>query len=141
LGSKTVKVEFNDDSGSKYSLKISGDLSREKIMKLIDIYELMNLKQQNLKKLTTYDKLKSLIQEEFNLKIFDSKDILTAYEDKYKKSIELSIISTYLRRLSDDNYIKRYKQGRNWIYSLQTSKQKIPLPISKRTNYKKPIYK
>ena len=110
-------------------------------MKLIDIYELMNLKQQNLKKLTTYDKLKSLIQEEFNLKIFDSKDILTAYEDKYKKSIELSIISTYLRRLSDDNYIKRYKQGRNWIYSLQTSKQKIPLPISKRTNYKKPIYK
>ena len=141
MGSKTVKVEFNDDSGSKYSLKISGDLSREKIMKLIDIYELMNLKQQNLKKLTTYDKLKSLIQEEFNLKIFDSKDILTAYEDKYKKSIELSIISTYLRRLSDDNYIKRYKQGRNWIYSLQTSKQKIPLPISKRTNYKKPIYK
>ena len=141
MGSKTVKVEFNDDSGSKYSLKISGDLSREKIMKLIDIYELMNLKQQNLKTLTTYDKLKSLIQEEFNLKIFDSKDILTAYEDKYKKSIELSIISTYLRRLSDDNYITRYKQGRNWIYSLQTSKQKIHLPISKRTNYKKPIYK
>lgn len=141
MGSKTVRVEFNDDSGSKYSLKISGDLSREKIMKLIDVYELMNIKQQNSKALTTYDKLKSLIQEEFNLKIFDSKDILTAYEDKYKKSIELSIISTYLRRLSDDNYIKRYKQGRNWIYSLQTSKQKIPLPISKRTNYKKPIYK
>ncbi|MDG7043981.1 MAG: hypothetical protein JRN19_00900 [Nitrososphaerota archaeon] len=141
MGSKTVKVEFNDDSGSKYSLKISGDLSREKIMKLMDIYELMNIKQQNLKTLTTYDKLKSLIQDEFNLKIFDSKDILTAYEDKYKKSIELSIISTYLRRLSDDNYITRYKQGRNWIYSLQTLKQKIPLSISKRTNYKKPIYK
>jgi hypothetical protein len=141
LGSKTVRVEFNDDSGSKYSLKISGDLSREKIMKLIDVYELMNIKQQNSKALTTYDKLKSLIKDEFNLKTFTSKDILIAYEDKYKNSIELSIISTYLRRLSDDDFITRSKQGREWIYSLQIPKQKIPLPISKKTNYKKPIYK
>jgi len=141
LGSKTVRVEFNDDSGSKYSLKISGDLSREKIMKLIDVYELMNIKQQNSKALTTYDKLKSLIKDEFNLKTFTSKDILIGYEDKYKKSIELSIISTYLRRLSDDDFITRSKQGREWIYSLQIPKQKIPLPISKKTNYKKPIYK
>lgn len=141
MGSKTVRVEFNDDSGSKYSLKISGDLSREKIMKLIDVYELMNIKQQNSKALTTYDKLKSLIKDEFNLKTFTSKDILIAYEDKYKKSIELSIISTYLRRLSDDDFITRSKQGREWIYSLQIPKQKIPLPISKKTNYKKPIYK
>ncbi len=141
MGSKTVRVEFNDDSGSKYSLKISGDLSREKIMKLIDVYELMNIKQQNSKALTTYDKLKSLIKDEFNLKTFTSKDILIAYEDKYKNSIELSIISTYLRRLSDDDFITRSKQGREWIYSLQIPKQKIPLPISKKTNYKKPIYK
>ncbi|MDG7042978.1 MAG: hypothetical protein JRM98_02500, partial [Nitrososphaerota archaeon] len=116
-------------------------LSREKIMKLIDVYELMNIKQQNSKALTTYDKLKSLIKDEFNLKTFTSKDILIAYEDKYKKSIELSIISTYLRRLSDDDFITRSKQGREWIYSLQIPKQKIPLPISKKTNYKKPIYK
>lgn len=141
MSNKIVKVEFDDDSGSKYTLKISGALSREKIMKLVDLYELMNIDHKEAKALTIYDKIKSLIEHQFNLKYFSSKDVVVAYEDKYKNSIKLSIISTYLRRLSDDNVISRYKEGRGWIYSFQTSKTRIPLPITKKTNYKKPVNK
>ncbi|MEM0146414.1 MAG: hypothetical protein QXH66_05470 [Conexivisphaerales archaeon] len=57
-----------------------------------------------------------MIINDFSTKKFSSKAMLEAYEDRFNESIKLSIISTYLRRLSDKGQLIREKRGKEWIY-------------------------
>lgn len=138
LKNKTIRLEFDDETGSRYSLKVSGAVTRDKIMKLVDLYELMNTNDTGSTVSTIYGKIETLLKDKFILKRFSSKDVLTAFEDEYKTGIKLSIISTYLRRLTDDNLIVRFKNGREWIYSFKPAKQKVPVPLPRRTKHNKP---
>ena len=38
---KRVKVEFQDESGTKYSLAVEGRVSREKVLKIMDLMDLV----------------------------------------------------------------------------------------------------
>ncbi|MGC8660902.1 MAG: hypothetical protein ACP5TZ_00140 [Nitrososphaeria archaeon] len=115
---KAIKLEFEDNGGAKYFFKLEGSVSRDKIIRLLDMYEIISeseSKQIPPKEDSIIKRIEKIIND-FSTKKFSSKTILEAYEDKFKEGIKLSIISTYLRRLSDKGQLVREKRGKEWIY-------------------------
>lgn len=125
MGKRIIKFEFEDENGGKYLFKLEGEITREKVLKLLDIYELMSFKMQKDKirvsePRSLQDKILNLIEEEFTFKEFNSRELQEVYEDKYNEPIKLSIISTYLRRFYDNGILDRVKDGRRgWKYALR----------------------
>jgi|TARA_B100001971_G_scaffold106200_1_gene97699 hypothetical protein len=116
-----MKIEFNDGEGGNYSLSLDGSISRDKILKIIDMVELIDgnedkEKVQNLSKDTSFGKLYNLIEKKFPLGSFTSTDILETYEDEFNKSIRLSTISTYLARLEQKKLLSREWTTSGWLY-------------------------
>ncbi len=119
---KSVKLEFEDENGSKYLLKVEGNINKEKVLRLLEIYDLLSeekdekaLKEDLREDMDLYSLIRSLIKD-LPISGFTSKDVLTALEDKVNISVKLPIISTYLRRLYDKGELGRIKRGREWIY-------------------------
>ena len=116
-----MKIEFNDGEGGNYSLSLDGSISRDKILKIIDMVELIDgnedkEKVQNLSKDTSFGKLYNLIEKKFPLGSFTSTDILEAYEDELNMTIKLSTISTYLSRLEQKKLLIREWTNSGWLY-------------------------
>jgi hypothetical protein len=133
-----VKIEFADDSGTKYSFNIEGT-SKENIGKLIDFAQSVSAKQpqsldQPLEPMdTNFARVFTLIQDRFHFGSFTSSDILEAYQEEFKHSTSLSIISTYLSRLTNRGLLTRSRHGQGWIYKLprtQQQTQSLPNEIS-----------
>jgi len=131
LGKRSIKLEFEDEDGSKYTLKVEGKITKEKVLKLLDIYELMNLKHEKEERKyeigsnTLYDKIQDIIYSKLSLRPFSSKELQSIYEDLYNEPIKLSVISTYLRRMVYSGKLVREKRGREWFYSLKTTSELV----------------
>lgn len=134
---RIIKIEFEDGEGGKYSFKLEGRLTREKIMKLIDIYELMNLKAEQeevfINQETIYGKLLSLVYNTFLIRHFTSKEVLEAYEDKFNEPIKLTTISTYLKRIYEDGKLTRKKIGKEWYYKVKKTQHPIKKALTSRS--------
>jgi hypothetical protein len=129
LVKKKLKIEFNDDEGGNYSITLDGSMSKEKILKIMDIVELLGEEKENsevrpISKDTSFGKLFHLIEKRFALGSFSSTDILEAFEDEYNKPIRLSTISTYLTRFESKKLLIRQRTQSGWIYK-RTRIQKI----------------
>lgn len=77
-----------------------------------------NLNNNNVDKLG--DKLWNIIEKEIKNSNFTSTDILKAYNQTYKETTQLSIVSTYLTRFFTKNRLSRTKHGKEWIYTIVT---------------------
>lgn len=128
MGKKVIKFEFEDEDGGKYLFKLEGEITREKVLKLLDIYELMSLRthreerenEELPKPASLQDRILKLIKEEFTFREFNSRELQELYEDKYNEPIKLSVVSTYLRRFYDNGILNRKKDGhRGWKYILR----------------------
>ena len=42
-GKKRFKIELEDAEGSKYNLSLEGNISKEKIMKIVEFMDLINI--------------------------------------------------------------------------------------------------
>jgi hypothetical protein len=124
---RKVKVEFQDDSGTKYSLAVEGRLSREKVMKLMDLMDLVeNSPEEIMPKpdgATTFGRVLKIIQESYLAKEFSSADVARDYEGAHGEPIGLSTISTYLSRLTERGYLSRQRFGASWVYRMVHLKQ------------------
>lgn len=130
---RKVRIEFQDERGTKYTLAVQGTLTRDKIAKLVDLMELMDAPlEPSLRPSpddqTFFGKLQSLINSEFAVNDFSSSDLAKACEERYNQPVKLSTISTYLSRLAERGVLKRQRFSNSWVY------RKIylqPEPISK----------
>lgn len=118
---KKIKIEFSDDDGGNYTLSLDGSMSRDKVLKIMDMVELLSGNEEKektslLSKDTSFGKLYDLIDKKFPLGSFTSSDILETYEDEFKKPIRLSTISTYLSRLEQKKLLSREWSTSGWIY-------------------------
>jgi len=117
---KRVKVEFVDDNGTKYSLAVEGKVSREKVLKIIDLMDLVqgedSITQPELDSSTVFGRLFKLIEDSYAAREFSSADIARDYEEQLSGNIGLSTVSTYLSRLADRGVLKRQKFGNSWVY-------------------------
>jgi hypothetical protein len=140
-GKKRFKIELEDTEGSKYNLSLEGNISKEKIMKIVEFMDLLNIESNGNSESETYsnnrsvpasvgDRIWSLIEGKFPYGGFTSTDILELYEDQYNEPIKLSIISTYLSRYSERSRLARTRQGKEWIYKMTRQQSMQPQPSS-----------
>jgi hypothetical protein len=140
-GKKRFKIELEDAEGSKYNLSLEGNISKEKIMKIVEFMDLINIEPNENNERETYgsnrstpasvgDKIWSLVEGKFPYGGFTSTDILELYEDQYNEPIKLSIISTYLSRYTERGRLVRTRQGKEWIYKISRQQQMQPQPTS-----------
>ena len=124
---KKIKIELEDDEGGKYNLSLEGNFSKEKILQVIELMELVrsdstgaiiNSSQENNRTLSVDSKIWNIIEQSFYYNTFTSSDIVNIYNKKYNETIKLSIISTYLARYVTKGKLKRTKRLREYVYDL-----------------------
>src|SRR5271169_2270890 len=66
---KRVKVEFQDDKGTKYSLAVEGRISREKVLKIMDLMELVEgndaIEEPAMDETTTFGRVFKIIETSY----------------------------------------------------------------------------
>jgi hypothetical protein len=143
-GKKRFKIELEDAEGSKYNLSLEGNISKEKIMKIVEFMDLINIESNGNNENETSrsnrttpasvgDKIWTLAEGKFPYGGFTSTDILELYEDQYNEPIKLSIISTYLSRYAERGRLIRTRQGKEWIYKM-TRQQPVQTQPSSSTS-------
>ena len=117
---KRVKIELEDDEGTKYTLALEGAVSRDKLMKAMDMLEVMDIPMERPRRPpdegTFFGKMHKVLETTFAAGDFSSSDVARELEDKYGQQVKLSTVSTYLARLADRQYIKRERFGNSWVY-------------------------
>lgn len=119
---KKVKVEITDEEGTTYSLALQGSFSHEKVMRMMELVDLLGQADHKTSNTlapdqsTTYGRMLTLIQSSYSTKEFSSADIARDYEDRHASPIPLSTVSTYLSRLADRGLLNRQKFGNSWVY-------------------------
>ena len=126
-GKRKFRIEMEDDEGSKYNLSLEGNISKDKIMRIVEFMDLLNIEgSTNGDNRTSNrgtpasvgDRIWGIIEDKFPYGSFTSTDILELYEDHYNEPIKLSIVSTYLSRYSERGKLLRNRQGKEWIYKI-----------------------
>jgi len=130
MGKKRIRIDMEDADGAKYDIKLEGNVTREKVLKIFEMMDLMNIEQgpeiPNLGSIG--GKIWNIIDKHFPVGEFTSNEILEKYEDEYEEPIKLSVISTYLSRFASKDKIERSKKGREWAYQTIKLSQKHNQP-------------
>lgn len=108
-----LKFEAEDESGGKLTITLEGSVSRDKILQILDLIELMGGLSTNKQTATDDDsstkleRIKKIIMEKFAVGWFSSRDVQAEYESSYNEQIRLSTVSTYLQRLHSSGFLLR----------------------------------
>src|SRR3989304_4948356 len=113
MTSKRIRIDIEDAEGANYNLNLTGNITREKVLKAFEFLDLMNIE----------DAPNSPQLDSIGAKIWH---IVEKYEDEYNEPIKLSIISTYLSRFTEKGKIERARTGREWTYQSIKISQKRP---------------
>jgi len=130
MAKKRIRIDMEDADGAKYDIKLEGNVTREKVLKIFEMMDLMNIEQDpetpNLNSIG--GKIWNIIDKHFPVGKFTSSEILEKYEDEYDEPIKLSVVSTYLSRFTSKDKIERSKKGREWAYQTIKLSQKHNQP-------------
>jgi Penicillinase repressor len=118
---KKIKIELEDEEGTKFTLALEGKVSRDKLLKAVDMLEVMDMPlDRSIRKApgegTFFGKVSTLIETTFASVDFSSSDVAREFEERYNQPVRLSTISTYLSRLADKDYLRRERFGNSWVY-------------------------
>ena len=113
-----MRVELFDSDGNRYTIAFEGQVTRDKALRLLDLVELLGgapgenpIATSNgpmpSRSLSRFEKVQLVIQKNFPLIWFSSKDIQSAYEQELKEPVALSTISTYLSRMATKGSLMR----------------------------------
>ena len=134
---KKIRINLEDSSGGKYKFDLEGNVTRDKVLKLFELMDVMDIEQEQ--ETPNFDtlggKIWYIIENYFPTGRFTSSLVLQKYEDEYnepdavyherkKEPIKLSVVSTYLARFASQNKTKREKTGREWSYQITRLVQK-----------------
>lgn len=130
-GRKKFRIELEDAEGSKYNLSLEGNISKDKILKIVEFMDLLNIEGPHQDgelraPASVGDRIWALVESKFPYGSFTSSDILELYEDTYNEPIKLSIISTYLSRYAERGRLVRTRQGKEWIYKATAGSRAPP---------------
>jgi hypothetical protein len=120
MARKRIRIDLEDSDGAKYNFSLEGNVTREKMLKIFELMNLMNIEEPEAA--TQLDsigaKIWNVIDKNFPIGKFTSSMILEKYEDEYEEPIKLSVISTYLSRFAVKGRVAREKQGKEWAYQI-----------------------
>ena len=123
---KRIRINLEDADGAKFKFDIEGNVTKDKVLKLFELMDLMNIEEeQNTPDLDSIGgKIWNIIENSFPTGRFTSSTMLEEYEDENNKPIKLSVVSTYLARFASRNKIQRTRVGREWSYQIIRIAQK-----------------
>ena len=118
MAKKRIRIDMEDSDGARYDIKLEGNVTRDKILKIFEMMDLMNIEEEETT--TNIDSIGSkiwhIVDKFFPMGKFTSTNILEKYEDEFNEPIKLSVISTYLSRFSSKGRVNRTRNGREWTY-------------------------
>ena len=118
MAKKRIRIDMEDSDGARYDIKLEGNVTKDKILKIFEMMDLMNIEEEQ--ETTNMDsvgsKIWNIIDKFFPMGKFTSTNILEKYEDEYNEPVKLSIISTYLSRFAIKGRVNRTRTGREWTY-------------------------
>ena len=125
MAKKRIRIDMEDSDGAKYDIKLEGNVTREKVLKIFEMMDLMNIEEEQERPNmdSTGSKIWHIVGKFFPIGKFTSTNILEKYEDEFNEPIKLSVISTYLSRFAVKERVNRTRTGREWTYQ----STKIPL--------------
>jgi len=128
MTSKRIRIDIEDAEGANYNLNLTGNITREKVLKAFEFLDLMNIEDapDSPQPNSIGAKIWHIVDKFFPMGKFTSSTILEKYEDEYNEPIKLSIISTYLSRFTEKGKIERARTGREWTYQSIKISQKRP---------------
>ncbi len=123
MGRRKIRIQMDDGEGGKYSISLEGRVTRDKVNKLFDLMQLLDMEKVGDREVpdSVGSRIWNLVENSFQLGEFTSSELLEAYEDSYAEPIKLSVVSTYLARFAGRGALERNKGNREWLY------RKIPL--------------
>ena len=118
MAGKRIRIDLEDKDGAKYKFNLEGNINRDKVLKIFDLLDLMNIEEtaDNPGVESVGGKIWHIVDKYYPTGKFTSSDILEKYEDEFNEPIKLSVISTYLARFTSKNKVERAKKGREWAY-------------------------
>jgi len=126
MAKKRIRIDMEDSDGARYDIKLEGNVTKEKILKIFEMMDLMNIEEEQTP--TNMDsvgsKIWNIVDKFFPMGKFTSTNILEKYEDEYNEPVKLSIISTYLSRFATKGRVNRTRTGREWTYQIIKIAQK-----------------
>ena len=118
MAKKRIRIDMEDSDGARYDIKLEGNVTRDKVLKIFEMMDLMNIEEEQ--EVTNVDsvgaKIWHVVDKFFPMGKFTSTNILEKYEDEYNEPVKLSVISTYLSRFSSKGRVNRTRTGREWTY-------------------------
>jgi hypothetical protein len=126
MAKKRIRIDMEDSDGARFDIKIEGNVTREKVLKIFEMMDLMNIEEEQ--ETTNMDSVGSkiwhIVDKFFPMGKFTSTSVLEKYEDEFNEPVKLSIISTYLSRFSSKGRLDRVRTGREWTYQAIKISQK-----------------
>ena len=122
---KRIRIDVQDKDGAKYDFKIEGNVTKEKVLKIFELMDLINIEEEQAPNLDYVGgKIWNVAENSFPTGGFTSSEVLEKYEDEYNEPIKLSVVSTYLARFASRNRVERTRTGREWSYQIIRIAQK-----------------
>lgn len=127
MPARKIRVELFDNDGNRYTIAFEGQVTRDKAIRLLDLVELLGGTPGEgsvanagaalpNRVLSRFEKVQVVIQKNFPLIWFSSKDIQSVYEQELKEPVGLSTVSTYLSRMSAKGLLLRTGGANNLKY-------------------------
>lgn len=138
MPTRKIRVELFDNEGNRYTIAFEGQVTREKAVRLLDLVELLGGVQNDGSGprpdqsvvdngFSKYDKVRIIIQKNFPLVWFSSKNTQVAYEQEFKEPMSLSTAATYLSRLASKGVLVKTGSANNLKYKLGQSSPQAQL--------------
>ncbi|TLX95423.1 MAG: hypothetical protein E6K91_03080 [Thaumarchaeota archaeon] len=119
MARKRIRIDLEDSEGAKYNFSLEGNVTRDKMLKIFELMDLMNIESEEPTQLDSIgSKIWNIIDKYHPIGKFTSSIILEKFEDEYEEPVKLSVISTYLSRFASKGRVVREKQGKEWAYQI-----------------------
>ena len=131
---RRFKLEFYDAEGVRHSITIDGQVTREKVGRLLDLVEVMaGTPRATASALSIsprkFDRLASTIISELKQREFTASEAKSVFEASFPEKIPLSTVSTYLVRLVERGVLDRKETGRNVSYRVKSEEPRSLLSL------------
>jgi len=121
---RKMKVEVFDESGNRYVISFEGRVTRDKAQKIFDMIELLGgipiaeSSAEYSQDLSKIDKIFFIVKKNFPLAWFSARDVQEAYEKEVGEPINLSMVLTYLSRLSERGMLIKSRNRNKVLFKL-----------------------
>ena len=131
---RRFKLEFYDNDGVRHSITVDGQVTREKVSRLLDLVEIMSgtpVASASALRLSPhkFDRLASTIISNLKDADFSSNEAKEAFESAFHEKIPISTVATYLVRLVERGILQRTETGQTVSYRVKSGQERPLLSL------------